>query len=54
MEHEINLEKQWVLDLPITKAGNSLSVNIPRKVLNLLKLGHGDRVRVILTPKEVE
>lgn len=44
--------KEWTLDLPLSKQGNSLGVSIPRKILNQLGINHGDRVRVILYPKE--
>jgi len=54
MTEEENEEKDWVLDLPLTKAGNSLSVVIPRKVLNATGLQHNDKVRVVLRKKEVE
>jgi len=44
-------ERNWILDLPLTKQGNSLGVSIPRKILNAVRLVHGDRIRVVLTTK---
>ena len=43
---------EWILDLPLTKQGNSLAVTIPSKNVKALCLSHGDKVRVILTRKE--
>ena len=45
---------EWILDLPLTKQGNSLAVSIPSKVLKSLGIKHGDKVRVILTKAVVE
>lgn len=48
MEEGETAENYWILDLPLTKQGNSLAVNIPKKVVNALNLQLGDKVRVIL------
>lgn len=48
MEEGESEENYWILDLPLTKQGNSLAVNIPKKVVNALNLQLGDKVRVIL------
>ncbi len=45
-------ESKRILDLPLTKQGNSLGVSIPRKILNKLELEHGDWVRIVLKKKE--
>ena len=45
-------ENQRILDLPLTRQGNSLGVSVPRKILNRLGLEHGDWVRVVLTKRE--
>ncbi len=51
MADENTEENEWILDLPLSKSGNSLSVNVPRKILTALNLGIGDKVRVTLKSK---